>query len=124
MMNTMNSSYHVHPRLAIVVDGKPVTVPPNVGIDPAQDPMQMADLHTHDTSGTIHIEGMPAARLGQFFAVWGVPFSATRLGPYRAAAGTSIGMWVDGKRSRAFGALRIVAGQQIRIVVSGAKSGT
>lgn len=113
MMDTMSSPVHVHPLLRVVIDGKSITVPANIGIDPRQDPMQMAGLHTHDTSGTIHVEGVDHARLGQFFAVWGVPLHADRLGPYRATADKRVRMWVDGKPSTAFGALPLADGQHI-----------
>jgi hypothetical protein len=43
---------HYHPHLAITVDGTPEEVPANVGI--SED--CMSELHTHDTSGEIHIE--------------------------------------------------------------------
>jgi hypothetical protein len=39
-------------------------------------------LHTHDTTGVIHIES-PAQRvytLGEFFDVWGQPLSSTQVG--------------------------------------------
>src|SRR5260221_13952019 len=113
MMQTMDSSTHFHPHLAGYGNGRQITVPANVGIDPDEPPMQMAGLHTHDTSGTIHDEGMSSSRLGQFFSVWGVPFSAGRLGPYRASGAKVVRMWVDGKPSRAFGALSLADGQQI-----------
>jgi hypothetical protein len=116
MMDTMNSPVHFHPLLKVFVDGKQVPVPAGVGIDPAKDPMQMAGLHTHDASGTIHVEGVAGARLGQFFAVWGVPLSATQIGPYRSAAGKTVQMWVDGKPSTAIGRLKLADGQ--RIVIS------
>jgi hypothetical protein len=116
MMDTMNSPVHFHPQLMLYVDGKRVTVPANIGIDPAQDAMQMAGLHTHDASGTIHVEGVSGARLGQFFSIWGVPLSGARLGPYRAGAGDAVRMWVDGKPSTAFGRLKLADGQ--RIVIS------
>lgn len=113
MMETMSNSSHFHPHLAVYVNGKRVEVPADIGIDPSQPSMQMAGLHTHDTSGTIHDEGMTSSRLGQFFAVWGVPFSAGRLGPYRAGGSKGVRMWVDGQPSRAFGALKLADGQQI-----------
>jgi hypothetical protein len=116
MAQTVGSPVHTHPRLNVYVDGKPITVPANIGIDPRVDPMQMAGLHTHDASGTIHVEGVAGARLGQFFQVWGVSFSARQLGTYRGGAGRGVRMWVDGKPSHAFGALRLADGQ--RIVVS------
>lgn len=116
MMDTMGSSSHFHPHLAVYVNRKRIEIPANIGIDPSKPPMQMAGLHTHDSSGTIHDEGMPSSRLGQFFAVWGVPLSPHGLGPYRAAGSKTVRMWVDGKPSHAFGDLSLRDGQ--RIVVS------
>ena len=43
---------------------------------------------------------MADATLGQFFEVWGVPFSKTQLGPYHARGGKVMRMWVDGKPSK------------------------
>jgi hypothetical protein len=80
---------HFHPILTITVDGKPMTVPGQIGIDPAlwkdhsldQYGMQamsdgmssMAPLHTHDASGTIHVESNTIRNytLGQFLDNWG-----------------------------------------------------
>lgn len=116
MMQTMGSQAHFHPRLWLFVDGEQLTPPANVGIDPGRDAMQMAGLHTHDGSGKLHVEGVERATLGEFFAIWGVAISNDRLGPHRAMAGRTVRVWVDGKPSRAFGALQLRDGQ--RIVVS------
>ena len=80
---------HFHPILTITADGKPMTVPGQIGIDPAlwkdhsldQYGMQamsdgmssMAPLHTHDDSGTIHVESNTIRNytLGQFLDNWG-----------------------------------------------------
>lgn len=113
MMDTMDSSLHVHPRLTILADGKPVLVPANIGIDPRQDAMRMASLHTHEEPGIIHVEGQENATLGQFFAVWGVALSAGRLGAYRKP----VRMWVDGRRSEDFGGLKLADGQDIVLAV-------
>lgn len=70
--------FHIHAYLAILVDGERVEVPANVGI---RDNECLFWLHTHDNSGIVHIES-PETRdftLGQFFAVWGQPLSATQL---------------------------------------------
>src|SRR6266508_3634327 len=115
------SATHIHPHLAVFVDAKPVEVPANIGIDPNQPPTAMAGLHTHDASGTIHDEGMPpGATLGQFFEIWGVPFSKTELGPYKASSGKVVRMWVDGKPSQAYGDRKLEDGQQI-VVAYGPK---
>jgi hypothetical protein len=121
MMETMGSSAHFHPHLAVYVEDEQVEVPANIGIDPSQPGMQMAGLHTHDASGTIHDEGMANSRLGQFFAIWGVPFSSEQLGPYRAEGSKAVRMWVDGRPSRAFGELKLAEGQQI-VVAFGPKA--
>ena len=121
MMDTMNSSVHFHPLLKVYVNGKRIPVPANIGIDPAQEAMQMAGLHTHDTSGTIHVEGVAGARLGQFFRIWGVPLSSRQLGPYRARGADGVRMWVAGKPSTAFGQLELADGQHI-VVSFGPKS--
>jgi hypothetical protein len=104
---------HFHPAIKVYVNGKQIPIPVNIGIDPGKSPTEMAGLHTHDSSGTIHNEAGTQSRLGQFFAVWGVPFSSTRLGPYRATKSKKVRMWVDGKPSREFGALQLEDGQQI-----------
>jgi hypothetical protein len=116
MMQTMKSRIHYHPVLSVFVNGRSVTVPANIGIDPTKDPMDMAGLHTHDAHGTIHVEGTDHATLGKFFQIWGVPLSALRLGPYRAQGRRTVRMWVNGRPSRAFGALKLADRQ--RIVVS------
>jgi hypothetical protein len=113
-MGEPQSSIHIHPLVSVYVNGKKVPVPANIGIDPSKSAMQMAGLHTHDASGTIHDEGMAAgARLGQFFAIWGVPFSSKQLGPYRVTKSKTIRMWVDGKPSSVLGSLPLRDGEQI-----------
>ncbi len=82
---------HIHPHLTLIVDGKQATVPANIGIDPSlwQDHSldqygmkmpnmpsmsSMAPLHTHDTSGTIHVESTVQRdyTLGEFLDIWGM----------------------------------------------------
>jgi len=65
---------HIHPVLSISVDGTPETIPANIGITQNC----MAELHTHDATGTIHVETATTNRLSElsfadFFAVWGMP---------------------------------------------------
>jgi len=115
MMDTMNSPVHFHPVLSVWANGKPIQIPANLGIDPSKDSMRMAGLHTHDSAGTIHVEGVPNATLGQFFAVWGVAFSPSQLGPYRASPANPLRMWVNGKPSTEFGSLKLADGQRITV---------
>lgn len=73
---------HIHPQLNVTADGNPVIIPKNVGIDVSlwndksldKYGMQgMAPLHTHDASGTIHVESNAnrTYTLGQFLDIWG-----------------------------------------------------
>jgi hypothetical protein len=104
---------HLHPKLALYAEGEPIEIPVNIGIDPAKPGIQMASLHTHETNGTIHMEGMSDATLGQFFEIWGLPFSENELGPYEADGERSIRMWVGGKPSEEFEQLKLAGGQEI-----------
>jgi hypothetical protein len=104
---------HFHPFLEVYVRGEQVPVPANIGIDPAQPPELMAGLHTHDTTGTIHNEAGTGSTLGQFFEVWGVEFTPSRLGPYEASGEERVRMWVDGEPSKDFADLKLADGQQI-----------
>jgi hypothetical protein len=112
---------HFHPQIKVSVNGKEVKIPPNIGISPENPPSEMAGLHTHDSSGTIHNEAGTSAKLRQFFAVWGVALSTNRLGPYLATKSKNVGMWVDGKPSRDFGELQLKDGQEI-VLAYGTKS--
>jgi len=62
---------HKHAMLQIVINGVPATLPKDIGITPDCEKM----LHTHDTTGTVHVEAQNARAytLGDFFAVWGKP---------------------------------------------------
>ncbi len=76
-----------------------MTVPANVGLSPA---VGEVPLHTHDTSGVLHIEaGQPYPfKLGQFFEVWGVKFTDTQLGGYKNHGSEQVRAYVDGKPLR------------------------
>lgn len=89
--------YHVHAALRVYVNGKQITVPANIGIDPQG--QFLAPLHTHDTSGVVHMEASQPYpfKLAQFFTVWGVKFSNTQLGGNIAGNGKTLSMYVNGK---------------------------
>ena len=83
-----NMLIHNHVSLNVTIDGKPIIVPANIGITQTgifADPLLFADhtldkfgmpgmspLHTHDYSGTIHIESNAVRNytLGEFLAIW------------------------------------------------------
>ena len=61
--------FHIHAHLDVIVDGKSVTVPAGIGIKQNE---CLYWLHTHNTSGVIHIESpeQMTFTLGQFIQVW------------------------------------------------------
>lgn len=64
------TNYHVHSHLDVFVDGQQQDVPSQIGI--MSSPHCLFWLHTHDASGTIHVEA-PEQRvftLGQFMDIW------------------------------------------------------
>jgi hypothetical protein len=65
-----NLGQHIHSDLKILMNDTEVTIPANVGVVSTC----MAEVHTHDTTGKIHIETAAKSdtfTLGQFFGVWG-----------------------------------------------------
>lgn len=67
-----NPQSGIHVTLAIRVNGKYEQVPANIGITNGC----LAEIHTHDTDGVVHINpGMSGKRLtfGTFFDVWERP---------------------------------------------------
>jgi hypothetical protein len=93
-----DTGYHVHAVLRIYIDGKQIQVPEKIGIDTAEE--YLAPLHTHDTSGIIHIESSEPFpfKLAQFFTIWGVKFTNTQLGGYVAGNGNVLSVYVNGKQ--------------------------
>ncbi|HEX8025892.1 MAG TPA: hypothetical protein VF484_06795 [Candidatus Limnocylindrales bacterium] len=88
---------HTHQHLDIYLDGQPVQVPANIGINRAQG--FLSAIHTHDTSGIIHVESPTAGNfaLGQFFDVWGVRFDAHCLGGSCDSGDRTLRIYVNGK---------------------------
>jgi hypothetical protein len=91
-------TFHIHQRMAILVNGKFVYVPAGIGID--ANLKFISELHTHDASGIIHVEAPKVQKftLGQFFDVWGLRFSSTCLGGYCAKGDRQVMVWTNGKR--------------------------
>jgi hypothetical protein len=114
---------HDHVHLDVIVDGRKVTVPPGIGLvepvdhGPCKPPtpsvsecssgdyftafVANSPLHTHSSSGIVHIEPDRPGRytLGQFFDEWGVRLTQTCLGGYCAGGGKELAVFVDGHRA-------------------------
>jgi hypothetical protein len=110
---------HIHQHLDIFVDGKAVEVPGDIGIGPQS--AFISDLHTHASypPGIIHVESPTQAQftLGQFFAVWGVPLSASCIGSLCKKGAKSLRVFVNGKPVRA-DPTRIILAERQEIVLA------
>ncbi|GER91936.1 hypothetical protein KDW_60980 [Dictyobacter vulcani] len=87
-------TYHVHAHLSMYVNGKAVALPQTIGI--AGDNSCIYWLHTHDTSGVIHIEA-PAQRsflLGDFMQLWKQRFSSLNYLPQLDQPRVGRRMWM------------------------------
>lgn len=94
---------HFHVR--VFAGGHPVKVPTSIGLAGTEIPGGImtsgfvTEIHTHDASGWVHIHAVAERPflLGEFFDIWGVAFSAERLGAYCAGGGASVRVFVNGQ---------------------------
>ncbi|MFQ5940841.1 MAG: hypothetical protein ACE5KA_03990, partial [Nitrososphaerales archaeon] len=106
---------HIHAAVRILIYGEPVIIPKHIGIDPSLYNSHDLDqygikepktypLHTHDTSGVIHIESseLRTFTLGQFFDVWGVPFDQNCVMDKCNTSMDKVRMYVDGNETFEF----------------------
>jgi hypothetical protein len=114
-LGTEGQATHIHAHLDIFVDGKRVTVPALIGINPGAN--YITELHTHDTRGVIHVESPKENdefSLGQFVAEWGVFLDSKCIGAYC----DGLKWYVDGKQQTGDPAGVILKShQEIAIVV-------
>lgn len=89
---------HIHQHLVIYDRGQPVLVPAGIGIRETSVPACLFWLHTHDTTGVIHVESPTQSTytLGQFFDIWGQPLSRTRVASITADKNHSVRAYVNG----------------------------
>jgi hypothetical protein len=89
-------AYHIHAHLSVYINGQSFALPAQIGIAP--DSSCYYWLHTHDTSGIIHIES-PSSKvytLGTFFREWHDYFSALGY-PSQLNSTSGWQVYVDGK---------------------------
>jgi hypothetical protein len=92
-LSAEGTATHIHAHLDVFVNGKRVTVPAEIGINPGAN--YLTELHTHDTRGVIHVESPKADdefTLGQFFGEWAVRLNANSIGGY-----SGLKWYVNGK---------------------------
>ena len=88
---------HYHAHLDVIVDGQHITVPASIGIDDIR--QAISPLHTHDTTGVVHIESAQDIpfTLGQFFTEWGQPLTTHQVGPKTISSGEVLRVYRNGK---------------------------
>jgi hypothetical protein len=99
--NTMEHfTLHIHTHLDIFINGKPFTVPSQIGIKPQARCLYW--LHTHDNSGVIHIESPQKKEftLGQFFDIWNEKFSNSQILNYTVSGNSNsvLSVYVNGHK--------------------------
>jgi hypothetical protein len=98
MLGAEGNAVHIHTHLDVIANGAPVTVPADIGVDEAHE--KISPLHSHDTTGVIHIESptKPATfTLGQFFAEWQVSLGADHIGGLVADDIHHLKTYINGK---------------------------
>jgi len=96
MLNEEGAVEHIHAHLDVRVDGQPVEVPAFLGIDQAHG--NISPLHTHDTTGIVHIESPVKQQfsLGEVFSEWNLSLTADNIGALRASDGKTLRVFVNG----------------------------
>ena len=108
---------HIHASLSIEIDGEQYPIGPNVGISDSTCE-GMRGIHTHDDSGTLHIEAPTPmeAPVGAFFQIWGKEFSESQIVDSIADDDSEVVMYVNGELSYEFENYPIQDGDVIEIV--------
>ncbi|MEU9045219.1 MULTISPECIES: hypothetical protein [unclassified Kitasatospora] len=97
MLGAEGTALHIHTHLDVLADGRPVEVPALIGVD--ESAQRISPLHSHDTSGVIHVESPVRAdfSLGQFLTEWQVSASADHLGGLKTDGTHTLKAYVNGK---------------------------
>ena len=90
------TTLHEHANVQVFVHGTQQPVPTNIGISDAG---AIQSLHTHDGTGTIHVESSVSREftLADFFGVWGVRFTPSCLGKYCNDDSSHLQVFVGGE---------------------------
>lgn len=106
---------HWHPELAIVIKGQKQEIPANIGLGAVHQSM-----HTHDTSGTLHLEMRGLVRrqditLGRFFEIWGKQLTSSCIFDFCNGADGSVKMSVNGNDNSEFADYHLQDGDKVEI---------
>jgi hypothetical protein len=118
MLGEEGNALHIHAHLDIFVNGSPVPVPADIGVDHARG--RISPLHSHDTTGVVHVESPDkdaTFTLGQFFTQWQVSLAADHIGGLVASDTHRLEVYVNGKlRTGDPAGIVLVAHDEIAIV--------
>ncbi len=86
---TEQVALHIHSHLALFLNGTQVQIPPFIGMSPTGTGGCLYWIHTHDSSGIIHVEAGDVSApnggpftLGMLFDIWGQPLTREQIGPF------------------------------------------
>lgn len=117
------SAQHIHAHLDVIVNGQKVPVPGNLGI--SRTGGQLAELHTHDDTGVLHIESPSKTKrftLGEVFSEWNVRLTPTQIGGLKTDPTHTLTAYVDGKAQPGDpAAIQLTAHREVALVY-GAKN--
>lgn len=109
---------HWHPHLRIEINGEDIFIPTDIGITQTVH----YPIHTHDATGTIHMEiDAPTSeniRLAYFFKVWGKTFNESCIFEYCNGENGTVKMLVNGKPNTEYGNYIMHDGDKIEIIYS------
>ncbi len=115
-------SMHIHPEIEIVINGEQQLMPANIGVNG----YKMSVIHTHDASGTLHVES-PVRKdftVRQFFLLWSQSsrqdkvFNSTCILDYCNDGEKTVKMSLNGQPNSEFENLVMGDGDKIRIEYS------
>ena len=88
------TNLHIHQHLDLIINGTNYTVPALLGISPSF----FSPIHTHDTSGILHVESpeIKDFKLAQLFDEWGVIFNDNCIATFCADANNKLVVAVNG----------------------------
>jgi hypothetical protein len=93
---------HYHAHVDVIINGKTMSIPPELGylFNAKKQPTALTSLHTHDTSGILHIESPVNKKfsLGQAFVEWGVRLTQSCIGGYCTGGTQVFKVFIDGKQ--------------------------
>ncbi len=117
-LTSEGTAAHYHAHLDILIDGRAVTVPADIGID--NQAQRISAVHTHDPSGVIHVESPTAATpyyLGEFFTEWDVALTSSQIGALHADGTNTLTAYVNGHRNTGdTAAIKLANHQEIALI--------